>query len=288
MAAKEVVSQGSRVQVGNGTTISISKTPWLPDLMDGFISSNLNEEIAAESVSSLMLPNQRVWDYDVISDIFNSRDKDLILQIPLSSRRDEDVWYWLADSRGCYSVRSCYKMLTSTSPNPFTSVWRKLWKLKVPNKVKSFIWRAATNVLPTATNLTSKSVDIPSTCAVCNAHEETVTHALIECSFAKSCWISSPVGFVGHCSSFLGWLDHIFTRYNNDECNVAVMLCWRIWINRNNRVWNNKSCSVHQVLNSAGHLLYQWQAVKKQLYDVNDEGHGLVHGALCWEKPKFG
>ena len=42
------------------------------------------------------------------------------------------------------------------------------------------------------------------------------------------------------------------------------------------------------MFNSAGQLLYQWQAAKKQLYDVNDDGHGLVHGALCWEKPKFG
>ncbi|KAH9697393.1 reverse transcriptase domain-containing protein [Citrus sinensis] len=313
LAAKDVVSKGSRVQVGSGTTISISKNPWLPDLMDGFISSNLSEELAAESVSSLMLPNQRVWDYDVISDIFNSRDKALILQIPLSFRRDEDVWYWLADSRGCYSVRSCYKILTSISPDSFAGVWRKLWKLKVPNKVKNFIWRAATNVLRTTTNLISKRVDIPSTCAVCNAQEETVIHALIECSFAKSCWISSPVGFIGHCSSFLGWLDHIFMRCGNDECNVAVMLWWKIWINRNNRghhghfTINEKSDgktditfelrTVENLRRSikgkmiralASTLKFAQQAAKKQLYDVNDDGHGLVHGALCWEKPKFG
>ena len=42
------------------------------------------------------------------------------------------------------------------------------------------------------------------------------------------------------------------------------------------------------MLNSAGHLLFQWQAAKKQLYDVNDDGHRMIHGALCWEKPKFG
>ena len=57
----------------------------------------------------------------------------------------------------------------------------------MPNKVKNFVWRAAANVLPTAVNLISKRVDIPSTCIVCNAYEETVIHSLIECSFAKSC-----------------------------------------------------------------------------------------------------
>lgn len=66
----------------------------------------------------------------------------------------------------------------------------------MPNKVKNFIWRAAHNVLPTAINLISKRVDVPSTCSVCNAYEETVLHSLVTCSFAKSCWNSSSVGFV--------------------------------------------------------------------------------------------
>lgn len=98
MAAKEVVVQGSRVQVGSGRSLSIGKDPWLPDLKDGCVSTNLNEELAAAPVSSLMMPHQRAWDYDAISDIFNLRDKELILKIPLSSRREADVWYWMADS----------------------------------------------------------------------------------------------------------------------------------------------------------------------------------------------
>ena len=108
LAAKEVVVQGSRVQVGSSRSISIGKDSWLPDLQDGCVSTNLNEELAAAPVNNLMMPHQRAWDYDVVSDIFNLRDKELILKIPLSSRRAEDVWYWMADSRGCYSVRSCY------------------------------------------------------------------------------------------------------------------------------------------------------------------------------------
>ena len=191
------------MQVGSAHTLSIGKDPWLPDLNDGFVSSNLNEELVAASVSSLMMPNQRVWDYDVVSNIFNSRDKELILKILLSSRRDDDVWYWLAEPRGCYSVHSYYKVLTPTTPGSFAGVWRKLWNLNVPNKVKNFIWRAVKHVLPTSINLTSKMVDIPSTCTVCNAYEENVLHSLIACSFAKSCWISSPVVFVGYCSYFL-------------------------------------------------------------------------------------
>ncbi|KAH9777775.1 RNase H domain-containing protein [Citrus sinensis] len=113
-------------------------------------------------------------------------------------------------------------------------------------------------------------------------------HALIECSFARTCWFSSPVGFVGSCTSFLTWLEHIFTRCSEDDCNIAMMICWRIWIHRNDKIWNQKNGSVQQVLNSAGQLLYQWQAAKKQLYFVDAGVQQLAHGAVSWEKPEFG
>ena len=59
LVAKDVVIQESRLQVGCRHTISISKDPWLPDLNDGFVSFNLNAELATTLVSSLMVSNQQ-------------------------------------------------------------------------------------------------------------------------------------------------------------------------------------------------------------------------------------
>ena len=185
-----------------------------------------------------MVPNQRSWDLDLHADIFNVRDKELIMQIPLSQRREYDVWYWLHDPCGVYSVRSCYKLLTHRDNDSFTCVWRSLWKLEVPSKVRNFLWRAATNVLPTASNLVHRQVVIAPTCSLCNACNETVTHALLECGFVRSCWISSVVGALGHYTSFLGWLEFIFTMYSKENCQLAAMICWRIWIHRNDYLWN--------------------------------------------------
>lgn len=288
LAAKDVVVSGSRIQIGSGQNVLIGQEPWLPDINSGFTSSLLNEELAVAKVSSLMVPNQRCWDLDVIADIFNSRDKDLILQIPLSNRRESDVWYWLHDPCGAYSVRSCYKYLTHKDTNSSSRIWKSLWKLEVPGKVRNFLWRAATNVLSTAENLVQRRVDIMPTCSLCHACSETVTHALLECGFAKSCWMSSAVGSLGHYSSFLEWLESIFSTYSRENCQLAAMICWRIWIQRNDRLWNQRSSSVLQVLNYAGRFLFQWQSARKQLFlaDVNVVNGN--HGAVCWEKPCFG
>ena len=256
LATKDVVVCGNRIQIGSGQNVLIGQDPWLPDINSGFISSHLNVKLTVAKMSSLMVPNQRSWDLDVIADIFNSRDKELILQIPLSYCRESDVWYWLHDPCGVYSVRSCYKYLTHHDTNSSSRIWKSLWKLEVPGKVRNFLWRAATNVLPTADNLVRRRVDIMPTCSLCHACNETVTHALLECGFAKSCWMSSAVGFLGHYSSFLDWLESIFSTYSRENCQLAAMICWRIWIHRNDRLWNQRSSSALQVLNSAGRLLF--------------------------------
>ena len=70
-----------------------------------------------------MVPNLRRWDFDVVADIFNHRDRELILQIPLNSRIIQDDWCWLLDSKGQYTVRSCYKMFENQPSPPNSSVW---------------------------------------------------------------------------------------------------------------------------------------------------------------------
>lgn len=135
---------------------------------------------------------------------FHSRDKELILQIPLSYRREADMWYWLHDPCGVYSVRSCYKLLTHRDNDSSTSIWRSLWKLELPNKVRNFLWQAATNVLPSAVNLVNRRVVILPICSLCNAYDETVTHALLECEFARL--VGYPLLLVFLASAVLFWL----------------------------------------------------------------------------------
>lgn len=122
MAAKHIIVRGSRIQVGSGQNTLIGSDPWLPDADNGFISTSLNESIASAPVSSLMVPGQRRWDYDAVADLFDTRDRNLILQIPLSSRREKDVWYWMADPHGLYTVRSCYRLLNNYVNAPSSGI----------------------------------------------------------------------------------------------------------------------------------------------------------------------
>ena len=70
-------------------------------------------------------------------------------------------------SKGNFAVRSACKiaLLSSSDSRPENSsngnhsqFWKNLWRLNVPNKIKSFAWRASRNTLPKKENLCHRKV----------------------------------------------------------------------------------------------------------------------------------
>ena len=68
------------------------------------------------------------------------------------------------------------------------NVWKTLWKLKVPNKIKVFGWRACRNILPTQANLAQKQIIQDNRYEACKTEPETRIHALWNCGVAQDVW----------------------------------------------------------------------------------------------------
>lgn len=146
--------------------------------------SNLYE---GKKVSSLFSITENSWDAEVIEDIFDQRDANIILFIPLD-RGVNDSWYWRKEKLGNYSVKSAYLLMQEGNHDSNTvassGFWRKLWNLKISPKVKQFLWRACSQCLPTKDQLLMKRVPINAMCAMCNGHQEIVLHVLVQCAYA--------------------------------------------------------------------------------------------------------
>lgn len=61
-------------------------------------------------------------------------------------------------------------------------MWRSLWKLHVPTKIKVFVWLALHDILPTRENLVCQRIVADGTCELYQRENESVLHALWECS----------------------------------------------------------------------------------------------------------
>jgi hypothetical protein len=85
-------------------------------------------------------------------------DREVIVNIPLSTRRQSDFWAWHYDKIDIFTVRSTYRMLVFRKYNMtacFDSVagrsntkadekeWIALWHVQVPAKIRVFLWRLA-------------------------------------------------------------------------------------------------------------------------------------------------
>ena len=119
----------------------------------GMISTALGDNYESVIVQQLMTADGKNWDKDLVADIFNQRDQALILNIPLSCRSRADQWYWLHERNGMYSIKSCNRHQQTQIAESSPQVWSLLWKLPIPPKIRSFMWRALKGVLPTADNL---------------------------------------------------------------------------------------------------------------------------------------
>nr|KYP70115.1 hypothetical protein KK1_009323 [Cajanus cajan] len=71
----------------------------------------------------------------------------------------QDSRLWTLDSSGCFSVRSGYQALMDRgSSSHLPNVAAVAWDIKVPPKVKCFIWRLFMGALPTKENLLRRNV----------------------------------------------------------------------------------------------------------------------------------
>lgn len=138
---------------------------WLPSVENGMLTSHMPEELGDIKVKSLMEIGERKWDEEVLRDICNDRDRVLISKIPLPRRDKADSWYWIFEEKGDFTVRSCYRRLRNESNSLNAGFWRKIWSLKLPNKIVNFIWRACRACLPTADALISKRVNMDLKCS---------------------------------------------------------------------------------------------------------------------------
>ncbi|KAG5522105.1 hypothetical protein RHGRI_034338 [Rhododendron griersonianum] len=104
---------------------------------------------AINKVVDIIDDNSGQWDIQKMLVEIPVEVVNAILEIPLARVGRADQLAWHFNPNGCYSVKSGYhialqNLSEKVSNKPGTSfnlakeVWKVLWKMKVPNKVKNF------------------------------------------------------------------------------------------------------------------------------------------------------
>lgn len=244
---------------------------------------------------------------------FHSLDVEDIIKIKIP-RSEEDFVAWHYERTGCFSFRSANRLGidlrdakavagSSARPNGERPIWKKLWKLPIPQKVKVFAWRVAHNGLATQANKIARKIAVISACALCGDVED-VHHAVIQCPHARDLRLAmrgkwaipteEDLHHPGH-----EWLLHLIDKYDAEVMGRLVLILWRACYIRNELAHTTRKLSITA---SVGFLMNYWESLcaVRQQPGLDAKGkrpvnfpHAPVDADQCtklnrWEAPGAG
>ena len=243
LKGRDVIKKGLQWRVGNGDSIHIFHDVWLPTPRPQKVISSYSPLGYDAKVSVLIDHDKCCWREYVIDSSFLAHEASLIKAIPLSLDSCEDVLFWPRNSNGLYSVKSGYKLLLECEMNDGPSsfdlsltkkVWKGIWNLKIPNRVKSLLWRAGSEALPTRVNLRKRKILIDDSCPHCYLDKETSFHALWSCSCLYPVWqvhFSWLTKLAVKCTSLLDIIQ--LSQEHNNLSELFAMIVALIWACKN-------------------------------------------------------
>ena len=193
---RDVIKRGACWRIGTGQKVQIWQHTWLPSKPPTRVLSPMLEGWEKTTVEVLINEENRTWNDEVLAGLFVPEEVELIKRIPLLKHPTENKLYWSWTQNGQYTYKSGYRFLKKeeevvrpeVAQNRDKNLWRSIWSLQVPNRVKTFLWRVCHDAIPTKSNLKRRHILVDSLCECCWKEDKTPLHALWSCSELSSVW----------------------------------------------------------------------------------------------------
>lgn len=177
-SARDLVKDGLRWRVGDGSKIKIWGSKWLSTPSSFSIQSPISLLHEDAKVEELIDKQKGEWNEVRIHELFSEMEVAQILSIPLSRGHAQDKMIWGPSKKELFSVRSAYFLQLDRLKNirgeclvgaEMDERWENIWNIEVPSVTKMFLWKVGNSLLPTKENLFKRKVIEDKRCPVCNA-----------------------------------------------------------------------------------------------------------------------
>lgn len=295
--AKEELKNGFRWVLGNVNDIVATQDPWLRNKANFKVEQNQLYVGRTKNVSSLILPGEKRWNIELIQRNFLKEDADEIVKVPVPQRMMTDRVVWANSTNCLYTAKHAYHFWYDShfgsTTVPHCTGWKNIWHLKLPPKVKVFVWRFFRNAVPVRRRLSSKGVRVPITCPMCTTDIEHMVHLFYDCSFAVGCWNHIGLMYDWSQTEFAPeWLiQKLSTATNEEKVKICVVL-WGIWRWRNKKVWEGKVVTQSFAMDSSFRMLSEWTQARKKHESSTEANVGVTPASRTtisrWKLPAAG
>jgi len=250
------------VTVGDGATASFWQSSWLngqapmdlfPDLFRLAWRKNktIKEELFQQNWTRGLWRMQTV---EQMADFVALWDS--VQELQLSNNPDTIAWRWTAD--GVYTAKSAYKAQFLGSYSPFRGDY--IWQAEAEGKHRFFAWLLVQSKILTADQLQARQWPCNPTRSLCNQEQETASHLLLHCPFARQVWdkmVEWTQNLVAQPNPGLQVMDwwekelvQLPKKTRQIKAALLIYTAWNIWKERNQRVFQQKSGSPAEMVHA--------------------------------------
>ncbi|KAF3943312.1 hypothetical protein CMV_030120 [Castanea mollissima] len=144
--------------------------------------------------------------------------------------------------------------------------WKSIWCIKVPNKVKVFLWLACSSALPTKAGLHKRKIVDDNLCDQCLVEIEDEVHAIWSCDCVRDVW-EAPFVVARTKNPWLNSMCDLvyFIAKETRELEKFAMVARAVWQSCNKLRLKEDITPIHKVYKSALSLLTEFQQKKSSL-----------------------
>jgi ribonuclease HI len=127
--------------------------------------------------------------------------------------------------------------LSSGANSEMEKLWKKLWNINAPGKMKINLWRVAHDCLPSGYQLRRRHVPASDACCFCG-RKECIEHTLLFCPYAYKVWRGVKTAYPvqlrrRQLTNIKVWLFDFLTRADDREAVTLAVTVWHLWSSRN-------------------------------------------------------
>ncbi|KAF4357579.1 hypothetical protein G4B88_024109 [Cannabis sativa] len=273
LASRDLIRKESCFLLANGRTTNMWHAPWIPWLDWDQFRAAFNPMIAPTTtfVSSL-LNEDREWDSQQTATWMVPSVASSLHLVPMLPINHADRLIWKDATNGEFSSRVAYRSIIKGRTGDKDPIWGKIWKLKISERMKLFLWKLGHDILPFGERL-QRIFGNELVCAICDEQEDSAVHLFCHCPLAKSLWLASPWGIRSdelNLSSPLQlakWLLEPIPLLQQGNIEVeefmkfGVSLCFTLWTARNQAYHDHVQPSFFTIFNRIKSLVVELNSV---------------------------
>lgn len=187
-------------------------------------------------------------------------------EVRLRSDNDKLVWLW--SKSGVFSVKSFYLALRNQH---FLFPFHFIWGLKLPLRIKIFIWLVLKKRILTKDNLYNRGWSGDINCVFCGLNEN-INHLFLGCPLARFIWNVVGCAFGLTCTPvdihqlMTNWIGGFAKRTRKLILIGIAAVIWSIW------KFRNAACFKHQWPSEPVHVIFDicrfielWAKMQKEV-----------------------